>query len=726
MIINKLFSQFILNPFRALLLFHVLLYIVVILDIPVVRQIVAFSYLSFVPGFVILKLLKPTGITAVKKFLLIVGLSLAFLMFVGLLVNQNFLLGISMPLSSIPLLISLSFLTLFLSFAAFRKDLKMSLRLSDNFLNLKKLAPKSFLIIPFVLGVVGSLYSNVYILSLMIISILVLFGLSIFSNKFSSVMSFPLILFIVSISLTIQVLLTSRYIMGFDAYAEYHVFKLTANSGHWVLLSTANNLLSTVNLSSMLSVTILPTIYYSLMNCSGEAVFKSLYPFVFSLIPVTLFTVYSKQFDKTVSVLASIFFVSGSIVFYGIEPLSLDRQIIGTLFLALSILIIIDKSLSVGKRRFLLLFFGGALIVSHYSLMFIYLFLVISLYIVLKIKKYKDCILDFKSLLFLSIVSFSWYTYSNSILVSIKDSLSYIFSSFFTDFDVTGSRGLTGSHPAGSNINFAGDIYWAFYILANLFLAIGVIGFLAGLIGKTKKWSIDPKFQIICIVSSLVLLLCLVIPNLAPSLNFSRFYAITLLFLSPCFVFGGEVVIDIAGALWKRTMKKWFVSNIKKATKIFLFIVIAGYFLSQSGFANIVLGAAPLSFSLDYSRANISSDPVIEKNFNSIYVSEQEVFSASWLLNHNVKSADVFPSDVSGVHALVSYGLMPDNLIFYLNNSAIIPHSNYIYLGSLKLIDEVATTSISVNSSQIFSLPNQNDLIYANGVSEVLYVTPSN
>ena len=288
----------------------------IILDIPIIRQIVAFLYLSFVPGFVLLKLLKPTGTMIVEKLLLIVGLSLAFLMFAGLLINELFFaLSISMPLSSTPLLISLSFLTLFLSIVAYRQDLTANLKRSENFLNLKNLAPKSVLIIPLILGVVGSLYSNVYVLSLMIISIVILFGLSIFSNKFSSVMSFPVILFLVSLALTIQVLLTSKYIMGFDANAEYYVFKLTANSGHWALLSTANNLIPTVNLSGMLSVTILPTIYYSLMNCSGEVVFKSLYPFVFSLVPVALFTIYSKQFGKTVSVLASIFFVSGSIGF---------------------------------------------------------------------------------------------------------------------------------------------------------------------------------------------------------------------------------------------------------------------------------------------------------------------------------------------------------------------------------------------------------------------------
>ena len=166
------------------------------------------------------------------------------------------------------------------------------------------------------------------------------------------------------------------------------------------------------------------------MNCSGEVVFESLYPFVFSLVPVALFTIYYRQFGKTASVLASIFFISGSLVFYGVEPLSLDRQIIGTLFLALSILVILNKSISVDKRRGLLIVFGGALIVSHYSLSLIYLFLMFCLYIILKIKRHQDNIFDSKLLLLLSIISFSWYAYTGSILASITNSISHIFLAF--------------------------------------------------------------------------------------------------------------------------------------------------------------------------------------------------------------------------------------------------------------------------------------------------------
>lgn len=711
------------KPLIALLLFHILLFAVIILNIPILRQIIAFIYLSFIPGVALLKLLKLNGTMVVEKILLIVGLSLAFLMFSGLLINELLLvLHISMPLTSTLLLISLSFLTLVLSVVAYRKDLTADLKLSDSFLNLKNLAPKSVLIIPLILGVVGSLYTNVYVLSLMIISIAILFGLSVFSNKFSSAMSIPVILFFVSLTLTFQVLLTSKYIMGWDANVEYYVFKSTANSGHWALLSTYTSL------SSMLSISILPTIYYSLMNCSGEVVFKSLYPFIFSLVPVALFSTYSKQLGKTTSVLSALFFVSGSLVFYGVEQLSLDREIVGTLFLVLSFLVILNKSLPVGKRRFLLIVFGSALIVSHYSLTLIYLFLILFLCIISKVRKYQDNILNFGLVSLLFAVAFLWYSYVGSILIQIGESLNSIFSSFISDFGSATSRigWIAGSHPAyGSNINFAGDINWTFLILANLFVAIGAVGLIARSLRKTKKWSTDPQFRIICILSGFILLLCLAIPNLGPSLNFTRFYAITFLFLSPCFVIGGELVVDIAGALWKRSTAKCFSVNVKKATKILLYIVLIGYFLSQSGFINIITGAVPLSFSLDYARVSTSLDKNVQMNFGAIYIPEQDVFSASWLLNYKVETAEVFADQISGVHVLASYGLIQSNLILSITSATIPSQGSFVYLSSLNIVHGVIATSTgSLNTTEISPLLNQSDLIYTNGNSEIWFVAP--
>ncbi len=721
----------------TLLIFHFILYLVVILNIFVLRQIVVFIYLSFVPGFVLLKLLKLTKTMFVEKILFIVGLSLVFLMFAGLLINQLFFaIGILKPLAPTPLLIFLSFFTLVFSLAVYRQDLTSNLKLTGNYFNLKHLVPKSVIILPLILGVIGSLYTNVYILSLMIFSIVILIVLSIFSNKFKSIKSLSVILFLVSLTLILQVLLTSKYIMGWDANTEYYVFKLTANSGHWALLSTVTNSLSIVNYSSMLSITILPTIYYSLMNTSGEVIFKTLYPFIFSLVPVALFTIYSKQFGKTASVLSTLFFVSGSLVFYGFEPLSLNRQIIGTLFLALSLLVILDTRLPIGKRSFLLIVFGGALIVSHYSLTLIYLFLVFSLCIISKVKKYHYNILSFKLVSLLFIMAFAWDSFTGSILISITQSLKIIFSNFFSDFGNIASRGslLSGSHPAyGSNINFAGNINWTFFILANLFIAIGLVGLSLSLLLKSKKWSIDPKYQILCVLSGVILLLCLVLPNFAPTLNFTRFYAISLLFLSPCFVMSGELIVDIAEALWKRVTKGFFRKNTKKITKLLLCVVLIGYFLSQSGFVNFVAGAVPLSFSFDYTRARTSFDKNVQIDFSLSYISEPDVFSAGWLLNHKVYTAEVFADFASETHELVSYGLIPNKLLIPLTNTSIPSKGSFIYLSSLNIEDGLITTSVNggslsgwFNTSETASLLNQNNLVYSNGNSEIWYVVPVN
>jgi uncharacterized membrane protein len=717
----------------VVLLFHLLLYIVVILNIPVIRQIVVFIYLSFIPGFALIKLLKLTEIMFVEKILFIVGLSLAFLMFAGILINELFFaLGISTPLLSTPLLISLSFLTLILSFVAHRQNLPVNIKLNEDTFNLKNAGLKCFVVLPLILGVVGSLYANVYILSLMIISIVTIYLLSIFSSKFDSIRSLNVIIFLISFTLIIQVLLTSKYVQAWDTNIEFYVFKLTANSGHWTLISTIANSLSVGNYNSMSSITILPTIYYSLMNASGEVIFKSLYPFVFSLVPVTLFTIYSKQLGKTRSVLSTLFFISGSMVFYGFGPLSANRQIVGTLFLALSTLIILNKRLPVGTRRFLLVIFGGALIVSHYSLALIYLFLMFSLFMISQVKGYSNNILNYKLIAFLFAMSFVWYGFTGTILTSAYQNLRSIFYTFFSDFGSLTSRIglLSGSHPAyGSNINFAGDINWSSLVLANLFVAIG----LTILLVKSKKWPIEPQYRLMCILSGVILLLCFTVPNLSNTLQIPRFYSIAILFLAPCFVLGGELVVDVARDLLKKITGRRLLLNIKKFTTILLVTLLILYFFSQSGFVNIVARAVPLSYSLDYTRGSTSSDKNIQIGFSQTYISEQDVFSASWLLNHKVETAEVLADFTSRTHVLVSYGLIPNQLLIPLTNTTIPPKGSYIYLGTLNVVNGLITTSItegfvtntgSFNTSEISTLLDQYNIVYSNGNSQLGYFAP--
>jgi uncharacterized membrane protein len=283
-----------------------------------------------------------------------IGLSVAFLMFIGLLANELYpLLGIIKPLSIAPLTITISLVTIVLFFAIYwpaRDHLKCNLFISKSSNTILKQAIKFIILfLPALLGIFGSLYTNVPLLQLMIVAIIVLYVFYVFTAQRSSSDWLSLMIFLISFALAIQVLLTSKYIVGYDANLEYYVFNLTTSTGHWKLLPLNYTPLIALNYDSMLSITILPAIYSVFFNTSGEIVFKTLYPFIFSIIPVALFKIYQRQFGKTAALLSALFFISGQLVFFGFEPLSLNRQIIAEFFLVLSLFIIFNKDLFFGS-----------------------------------------------------------------------------------------------------------------------------------------------------------------------------------------------------------------------------------------------------------------------------------------------------------------------------------------------------------------------------------------
>ena len=96
--------------FLITLLFLQLTFCVSILfDVPVARQVIGFFILTFFPGYIIIKILKLNELCRVETIVFSVGLSIAFLMITGLIVNELCpLIGISRPLSIMPLTITLN------------------------------------------------------------------------------------------------------------------------------------------------------------------------------------------------------------------------------------------------------------------------------------------------------------------------------------------------------------------------------------------------------------------------------------------------------------------------------------------------------------------------------------------------------------------------------------------------------------------------------------------
>jgi uncharacterized membrane protein len=700
-----------------------LMYAAIWLNIPILRDIIVFIYLSFVPGFVLLRIIKLDETNLVDTILFSAGLSITLSMFIGLTIDELYLVGVSQPLSTIPLTCALSFLTMILFSVCYRQHLLEDFSAWGIHWNgTKKLISKSAtLVLPPVLGVVGALFLNIPILLLMIIVIAILYALSMLSTRLIPHELYPLLIFAISLALLFHVVFTSRYIIGFDSNLEYYVFKLTQINGHWSFLNAATNPVVTVNYNSMLSITILPTVYASMSNISGETLFQILYSFVFSLVPVTLYRIYERQIGRLASLASVFFFISGILVFYGVGPISLNRQIVGEFFFVLSIFTLLSKKISINKRRLLLTIFGAGLVVSHYSLMYIYLVFVLLIYAVAKIKGDSDAVLNSPMVVSLFCMAFLWYGFSVSALTSMAQFLLDFFSKFSIDMLNPAARSTHTyvSQPVSNAIN---SISLGVFFVAHFFIAIGILS----IIFKTQKAGLDPKYRTITILSAIVMSLSFLLPNFAPSLNLDRFYAISLLFLAPCLFLGFKTLLDLTRSVWWRAAGRHLSENRSARIGISLLcIILVCFLLTQSGFVNRVAGNTPLLRSLDLDRLKTSIDLKVEISFYGSYLPDQDVFGAVWLHKHTGAASMVFADLYSMSHVLISYGMIPYQFVNLLDNMTILGQGSFVYLRRINVVNGVIPTGTELlNSSETLPIFARTDLLYSNGNSEILY-TPS-
>jgi uncharacterized membrane protein len=696
----------------------------IFVNISPLREVIVFAFLSFVPGYAFLRLFKLKEINIIETILFSVGLSIALVMFTSLLLNEaSIVLDFSRPLSTIPLTLAISAITLVPFFIECRRGPSETINLKTNFEGqLKNVVPVSIIIVLLpLLSAIGVLYLNTPIILLSYAIIAALCVMSVVSRRLIPTNLFPLMIFSVSLALVFQLPLTSKYILGYDANLEYYVFRVTQINGHWGFLNSSVNPLAALTYNSMLSITLLPTAYAALMQVQGEIVFKILYPFIFSLVPLALYRVCEKQLGKMVGLFSSLFFVFTSTAFYS-EPLSLNRQIVGEFFLILSIFLLISKTIPTTKARLLLIIFGAALAVSHYSIAYIYLALVAIVFVVSKVKPKFNGVLNLVTVLLLFGITFSWYALTSAPLLALFDALKGVFVAITT--------GVTITSGAAASLIFIPQVFtattWINLLLSGLAYLFLIIGVLL-IIVRPKGTGIFPQYGIMVIIAAIILAVTYLVPSIAATLNFVRFYGILLLFLAPCFVLGGQWLLVTIGRHLKkmnRSLTRQITLKTIKVDIIFLLIaiILGAYFLSQVGFINNVTNSAIHSYTIDFNRSKTSSNTAVEINFYTVYTPEQDVFSAVWLLNHEAAPSMIYCDYVSGAHVLTSYGLTPWKIDSQITNSTKPLPNTLVYLSFLNVADNTITTySASFNTSQVYPNLKGCDLVYSNGNGEIWY-----
>jgi len=706
---------------KVILITHLLVYITIGFNIPILRQIAWFFYLMFVPGLVILRILKLES-RRIDLVLFSVGLSVAFLMFVGLFMCTVYrIFGVSKPLSTIPLMITLSGVTLALFIIGYRQDLATSINM-NSVSELKKksnLYQAIFLVFLPLLSIVGAMWDNTFILLVVIIAIAILYGLSTWS-KIVSTKLYLLMIFAISAALLFHTSMISRYIMGGDIHLETYCFRSIETKGYWSPPGVGVYS-ETARFESVLSITILPTIYSVLLNASSELIFKVIYPLIFCLVPLALYRMYETQGGKLAALLSTFFFVSHKQSFFGPEPLSLGKQMIGMFFLVLSIFLLVEKTIPVQKKRVLFIVFGAALVVSHYAISYFYIFMVTFTFVFLRKWRARNRdLLSAVSVLFLFAMTFSWYLYvSDAPLVKLNNDGRRVYNNFMTDLFNPQARSPqlpTLTSPPTSIVSL---VYRVVFYIENLFIVIGIIT----LFRRDKKQEFDPTYRLMSIMSMTVLILCLGVPYFAQSFQLTRFYAITIIFLAPFFVLGGEVTFnrvkkEVTPFIPSFSYKSGSSSHRKLALQLVSVVLIAS-FLFNTGFVDHIAGTFPESISLDHDRRRTSNYVSMRNSFYYFFLLDQDVSSAVWLSKYGSKTSWVYADTDSRYLVLLSYGLIPLDQSVPLFVYPTAEHAGYAYLRSMNVVEGLVANPTLSNLSDISSALDSSNRIYSNGASEI-------
>jgi len=343
------------------------------------RAAITFIFLTIIPGLLLMLILKIRNINPWEYLVYTIGLSIAFLTFIGLFVNWVLpLIGIDKPLSLLPLLISFDIFLLVFWIIAYKRNRDIYLEIRPLKLSNLNLVFIIILLIFPVLSILGALALNndgTNILTMIMLAGITVYVLMVvlYRSKLNENI-YPLSILMISVSLLLAVSLRSWYVSGWDIFQEYYVFQLTKEGFNWSM----SNFDSAYN--ACLSVTILPTVLSSFLKINDHYVFKLLFQLILSFISVGVFLFFKRLTKDILAFIASIFFISQPTFFDHLTKAV--RQEIAFLFFALALLVLFSKNINSIQKRIVFTVFGFSLIVSHYTTAYIALAFFIFTYLI--------------------------------------------------------------------------------------------------------------------------------------------------------------------------------------------------------------------------------------------------------------------------------------------------------------------------------------------------------
>jgi uncharacterized membrane protein len=698
------------------------------LNIPVLRQVFGFIFLTFLPGFLLVKTLRLPR-PPLEKLLFLMGLSVSFLMFIPLLMNFLYpALGISQPISLSPLTVTFSSILAVLTLVAYKKgalDSQITIRdfatVTSGAMNPAVLGAALIL----ALGIFGALFVKYDLNSLFslfsTLSIVVIVVLVAMSNRVPQ-RFFPLYILVIAVTLQYSRTLSSPSLTGIDANYELYFADLVKSVGYW----NPNFAIASVSQSDyygMLSVVFLPNVYSILLNIDTVWVFWLISPFIFAFVPLGLYQLYKTQTTlSSRSAFLATFFVMSFYAFF-IDMATLTRQEVAELFLVLVTLLIMNWHSQNLKKGALLILFIGSMVVSHYATSYIFLLFLTVLWVgsVLtapRNRQKRSLSTVSGTMVVLAVcVTFGWYMYAagGAPYSAFGASVGHVFGSLSSLFSASTNPSVVGGLGGGlQNLSLAHVLGHYWQIITEVLITVGLV--LAILRRNPSKMS--TPFLFFALGSFGILLIVIVLPAVGGVYNADRAYALALFFLAPCCIMGAAFIIGAASG-WLRANE----NMASKLTSLCLIAVLVPYFLFNYGFIfevienpqNYALPPLPQSERVSIYRSNVTWSYLVNGPIPS-----ESVDASAWL--SNFKGPALVYSDLISTATLIKN--VPADSIRSFSDQNIHDRFNnvYIYLGPANIQQGIipVTGADAQHVSSFAPLATANR-VYSNGLAEVYY-----
>ena len=724
-------------PFLGIVLgIQLLLWLTLVLEengagIPLLRQVVGFVYLAWIPGIILLRVLRVHKVGAIETLLFSVGLSLATVMFLGFAINTIYpMLDLLRPISEGPLLITLTVFVFVGAVIAYIVDRDFNqpeyIETDETF----GWPVFLFALLPF-MAIFGAWLVNNYRVNTILFILLAVIALVPVLVAFRRVVPeryYPFVIWTVALALLFHSSLISNHIWGWDINQEFYISNLVVQNGAWDFSIYSN-------INAMLSIVMLAPIYSILCSIDIVWIFKIVYPILFSLVAPGLYIIARRQSYDRVAFYGTFLFISFFVFFQ--EMLQVARQEIAEFFLVLIALLIINKDLDKIKKYILLIVFSFSLAVSHYGLSYLFMVTILLAWVILVVSevgtlnRLRDRVsmffawdkrgygssfrprhageraitLDYVLLFF--IFALGWYMFisSSSALNSITGLALQFSDSLVSGFlDPETSQGLSIIvTEATSPLKQFGKYI---QLGVQFFIFFGILSLLL----KPQKmdlggeyFAIDREYFAVSLVNFAIAAAGVILPFFSSALNTTRLYQITLIFLAPFFVIGVLEAFRFLRRVFQRTDIDLSSESATRAIAAFLCIFV----LFNTGFIYSALGDEATSIALD--------DRIDYPRFNT-----QEIAGAQWL--HAVGNRTI-NSDTP--RAVVLEGFVGRMARKMPADPALVRKNSYVYLGTYNVLTEKLSL-VQVNEASrvkvytdIGPFTARRGIVYDNGGSRI-------